>query len=97
MRHTSHWDRTKYLYTCVHDSATCVVGYMCGGLHVWSIACQASRTIWLKPRSPSFLTEIAGSWSDRELKQNFHVGRATINLLSRELKCFLQRQHVVAE
>ena len=30
MRHTSHWDRTKYLYTCVHESATCVVGYMCG-------------------------------------------------------------------
>ena len=30
MRHTSHWNRTEYLYTCVHDSATCVVGYMCG-------------------------------------------------------------------
>ena len=44
MRHTSHWDRTKYLYTCVHDSATCVVGYMCGWLmcgqlHVWSATC----------------------------------------------------------
>ena len=35
MRHTSHWDRTKYLtvYTCAHDSATCVVGYMCGYGH----------------------------------------------------------------
>ena len=51
MRHTSHWDRTKYLYTCVHDSATCVVGYlcgwlytcvvgyMCGWLHVWLATC----------------------------------------------------------
>ena len=39
MRHTSHWDRTKHLYTCVHDSATCVVGYMCGRLHVWLATC----------------------------------------------------------
>ena len=45
MRHISHWDRIKYLYTCVHDSATCVVGYMrgvgymCGRLHVWSATC----------------------------------------------------------
>ena len=47
----------------------------------------------MKPRSPSFLTEIIGNWSDRELKQNFRVGRATFNFF----KCFLQRQHVVAE
>ena len=39
MRHTSHWGRTKYLYTCVHDSATCVVGYICGWLHAWSATC----------------------------------------------------------
>ena len=39
MRHTSHWDRTKYLHTCVHDSATCVVSYMCGRLHVWLATC----------------------------------------------------------
>ena len=51
----------------------------------------------MKPRSTSFLTEITGNWSDRELKQNFRVGRATFNFLSRELKGFLQRQHVVAE
>ena len=37
MRHTSHW--TKYLYTCVHDLDTCVVGYMCGWLHVWLATC----------------------------------------------------------
>ena len=42
MRHTSHWDRTKYLYTCVYDSATCVVGYMCGWLHVWLATCVVS-------------------------------------------------------
>ena len=62
-----------------------------------SIACQASRTIWMKPRSPSFLTDIAGNWSDREWKQNFRVSRATFNFLCRELKCFLERQHVVRE
>ena len=38
MRHTSHWDRTKYLYTGVHDSATCVVSYMC----MWSATCVVS-------------------------------------------------------
>ena len=31
-----------------------------------SITCLASRTIWMKPRSPSVLTKIAGNWSDRE-------------------------------
>ena len=51
----------------------------------------------MKPRSPSFLAKIAGNWSDRELEQNFCVGRATFNFLSRELQCFLERQHVVAE
>ena len=32
---------------------------------------------------------------DRELKQNFCVG--TFNFLPRELKCFLERQHVIAQ
>ena len=47
MRHTSHWDRTKYLYTSVYDSlhawsatcvvlATCIVGLMHLVLHVVS-------------------------------------------------------------
>ena len=43
MRHTSHWDRTRYLYTCVQDSATCVVGYMRGWLHVYRIQLH----VWL--------------------------------------------------
>ena len=46
MRHTSHWERTKYLYTCVHDLATCVVLYMCGRLHVfWLYDCLASCVV----------------------------------------------------
>ena len=39
MRHTSHWDRTKYLYICGHDSATYVVSYMCDRLYVQSATC----------------------------------------------------------
>ena len=40
VKHTSHWDRTKYLYIHVYKIqlhvwlATCMFGYMCGRLHV---------------------------------------------------------------
>ena len=45
------WERTKHLYTCVHDSATCVGSYMCGQhmcgwLHAWSATCVVSH-VWL--------------------------------------------------
>ena len=52
-----------------------------------SIACQASRIIWTKPRSPSLSSDIAGNWFDRELEQNFRVTSSAIfNSLSTRLQ-----------
>ena len=52
------------------------------------IACQVRTTIWTKPRSPWFLTDIAGNLSDREWEQNFRVSRGTFTFYAGNLSVF---------
>ena len=70
----------------------------CALLLAWrSIACQTRRTIWMKPRNSSFLTNVVANWTDSEFKQNYRVSRTTYAFLCRELRDHLQQQRVARD
>ena len=55
-----------------------------------SVACLQTKHIWVKPRNRKFKDDIAGHWSDKEWKQNFHLNKATFRFLCQELQPYLE-------
>ena len=62
-----------------------------------SLAARPRKSLWIKPRSRIFLTQIAGGWTDQEWKQNFRVNRTTFRFLCRELRGHLYRSSTVRQ
>ena len=60
-----------------------------------SIAARQRRTLWVRPRSRVFFSEVVLNWDDAEWKRNFRISRATFRFLCRTLRQALRRSEVV--
>ena len=58
-------------------------------------AAVSRRSLWRRPRHRSFLSDIAGGWTDAEWKRNFRVNRSTFVIICRELRGRLIRSSTV--
>ena len=56
---------------------------------------RQTRTLWVRPRSQSFLEVTVASWDDEYWKRNFRIGRPTFRFLCSQLQPYLQRQNAL--